>query len=295
MQINLNQLRSFYLAVKNTSVTKAAAQLCVTQPAVTMQIKALENNLGLDLFRKEGKSMELTKAGKALYGYAEKIFHITEEMEYSMQGYVDLSHGTLTIGTTRSFAKYLMPELISLFQERYPSIKVRLGEGSSQEIADAVISYKYDLGIIGNLPLQSKLKIIPYSKDEFYLVSSPQHRFKDMDKVPLKELEKEPIIIRETGSGSRHMVLTFFKSRGINPSVFIETSSVEFIKEYIQKGKGISFLYRPEVEVESKAGLLQIHRIQGGPIILHTDIILPSDVKPSPTVKAFLNIMKDKS
>jgi DNA-binding transcriptional LysR family regulator len=211
-----------------------------------------------------------------------------------MQGYVDLFHGTLTIGTTRSFAKYLMPGLVSRFQERYTSIKVKLGEGSSQEVADAVISYKYDLGVIGNLPLQSKLKIIPYSKEEFCLVSSPQHRFKYMDSVPLKELEKESIIIREGGSGSRHMVLMFLKSRGINPSVFIETGSVEFIKEYIKKDKGISFLYRPEVEVESKAGLLQIHQIRDDPIILHTDIILPSDVEPSPAVKAFLNIIRDK-
>lgn len=292
MQINLNQLRAFYLTVKHKSITKAAGVLFVTQPAVTMQIKTLENYLDIKLFHKYGKNMELSKPGEALFKYAESIFNIVEEMEYVMQGYTEVSQGLLTIGTTRSFAKFLMPKFISKFQENYPAIKIRLGEGSSQEIADAVMSYKYDLGIIGNLPLRSKLKIIPYSKEEFYLVTSPVHRFLKMKQISLKDLEKEPIIIRESGSGSRHMVLSFFKSKGIEPSVLVETGSVEFIKEYVMQGKGVSFLYKPEVELEEKDGLLKTHIIKDGPIILRTDIILPSDVEPSPSVKAFLGLLK---
>jgi len=292
MEMNLNQFRAFYLAVKHKSITVAASRLFVTQPAVSMQIKALEENLGARLFQKYGKDMTLTKPGDTLYGYAERIFRIVEEMEYAMQGYTDLSHGTLTIGTTRSFAKYLMPGLISRFQEIYPSIKVKLGERSSQEIADAVLAYEYDLGIIGNIPPQSRLKIIPYSKEEFYLVTSAQHRFGDKAEISLKEIEKEPIIIREAGSGSRHMVLSFLESRGIKPSVLIETGSVEFIKEYVIKGRGISFLYGPEVESEAREGLLKIHRILGNPIILQTNIVLPSDAEPSPPVQAFLRLIK---
>ena len=184
-----------------------------------------------------------------------------------------------------------MPGLLSRFQEKHPAIKITLGEGSSQDIADAVLSFKYDLGIIGSLPLRDKIKTIPFSKEEFCLVASPQHRLAKSDEISLKTLEKEPIIIREDGSGSRHMALSFFKAQGINPIVIMETGSVEFLKEYVMKGRGITFLYRPEVEVEVAKGLLKILRIKGDPIVLHTNIVLPGDVAPSPAAKAFLQLI----
>ena len=293
MQINLHQLRAFYLTIKHKSITKAASMLFVTQPAVSIQIKTLENFLGTKLAIKYDKAMSLTPPGKTLYSHAEKIFHMVEEMESAMADYTDLSQRVLTIGTTRSFAKYLMPGLLSRFQERYPTVKITLGEGSSQEIADAVLSYKYDLGIIGSVPLRKKMKIIPFSKEEFCLVASPHHRFAKAAEISLKELEKEPIIIREDGSGSRNMALAFFKAKGIKPSVIMETGSVEFIKEYVMKGRGITFLYRPEIEVEATKGLLKILKVEGDPIVLNTDIVLPGDVVPSPAAKAFLRLIRE--
>jgi DNA-binding transcriptional LysR family regulator len=293
IHINLHQLRAFYLTVKHKSITKAASILCVTQPAVSIQIKTLENFLGTKLAIKYDKIMSLTPPGKTLYHHAEKIFDLVEKMESAMVGYSDLTQGTLTIGTTRSFAKYLMPGLLSRFQEKHPAIKITLGEGSSQDIADAVSANKYDLGIIGRIPLRNKMKLIPFSKEEFCLVASPQHQLAKVDKLSLKTLEKEPIIIREDGSGSRHMALSFFKTKGINPSVIMETGSVEFLKEYVMKGRGITFLYRPEVEVEVAKGLLKILRIEGDPIVLHTDIVLPGDVAPSPATKAFLQLVTE--
>jgi DNA-binding transcriptional LysR family regulator len=293
LHINLHQLRAFYLTVKHKSITKAAGILCVTQPAVSIQIKTLENFLGTKLAVKYDQSMSLTAPGKTLYRHAEKIFHLVEKMESAMAGYSNLTHGTLTIGTTRSFAKYLMPGLLSRFQEKHPTIKITLGEGSSQDIADAVLSYKYDLGIIGSLPLRDKMKTIPFSKEEFCLVASPQHPLAKAAEISLIELEKEPIIIREDGSGSRHMALSFFESKGINPPVIMETGSVEFIKEYVMKGRGITFLYRPEIEVEAAKGLVKILKIEGDPIELNTDIVLPADAAPSPAVKAFLELIKE--
>ena len=185
MQINLNQLRAFYLAAKEKSVTKAAEMLHITQPAVTMQIKAFEKNLDFKLFRKYGKELQLTDAGKVLLGYAERIFQVVEELEYVLRRYGDLNRGSLTIGTTRSFARHLMPGLLSRFQERFPTVKVSLKVGSSQEIADGLMDFKYDLGIIGRLPHLSRLKVIPYTREEFCLVTSPNHRFVQKKKVSL--------------------------------------------------------------------------------------------------------------
>jgi len=295
MRINLNQLRAFFLAARERSITKAAESLYVTQPAVTMQIKSLEQDLEVKLFRKYGKSLELTGAGNALFGYAEKIFEIVEEMEYVLKGHATSAHGSLTIGTTRSFARHLMPGLLSRFQKRFPKVKVILKVGSSQEVADGVLDFTYDVGTIGRLPYKSRLNVIPYSKEEFSLVVSPQHRFAKCEAVSLGELENEPIIIRENGSGSRYAILSLLSSHGVNPSVLLEAGSVEFIKEYIMKGQGISFLYRPEIRLEATLGLLKPVPLKEGPIFVQTDTIFPRGADLSPPVKAFLQLIEEEA
>jgi DNA-binding transcriptional LysR family regulator len=294
MHLNLNQLRAFYLAAKEKNITKAAETLFVTQPAVTMQIKSLEASLSLKLLRRRGKNIELTDAGKVLFGYAQRIFEIAEEMEHVMKGYSDVGQGSLTIGTTRSFARHLMPGLLSRFQERFPGVRVYLRVGSSQEITEGVLEYKYDLGIIGRIPFPSKLRIIPYSKEEFCLVTHPKHRFAGRKKVSVKELKNEPIIIRESGSGSRHAILSFLDAYDVTPSVLVEASSVEFIKEYIMKSRGVSLLYRPEVQLETNLGLLVSVDLEEGPILINTDIVFPDEVELSPSTRAFLSMIESR-
>jgi DNA-binding transcriptional LysR family regulator len=289
-QINLNQLRAFFLTVRERSMTKAAEALFVTQPAVTMQIKALEESLGLKLLKKRGKLLELTDAGTLLFGYAERMFHVVDEMEHVLSRYSDMSGGSLIIGTTRSFARHLMPGLLSRFQEQFPGVKVSLEVGSSQEIADDLREFRYDLGIIGKLSYGNTLRVIDYSREEFCLVTSPEHRFAAEKTVSLEQLKNEPIIIREEGSGSRYAILSLLREHGIIPSVLIEAGSVQFIKEYVMKGRGISFLYVPEVELEVKMGLLRSLRIKEGPILVQTVIAFPRNVELSLPAREFLRL-----
>lgn len=291
MQINLNHLRIFYYAAKERNLTKAAEALFVTQPAVTMQIKALEQHLETGLFRKRGKFLELTQDGSTLYKYAEKVFGVVDEMEHAFKGLASLTQGALIIGTTRSFARHLMPRLLSRYQEEFPGIKISLEVGSSSEIAEGVATFKYDLGIIGPIPLPRKVKAIPYTPEEFCLVVSPDHRFAKRGVVSCRELQNEPIIIREPGSGSRHFMLSFMASHGVNPSVLVEAGSVEFIKEYVIQGRGISFLYKPEVQLEAKMGLLKTLELVEGPIFIRTEIIVPDGVTLSPPSRAFLDLV----
>ena len=289
-QINLNQLRAFFLTVREKSMTKAAEALFVTQPAVTMQIKALEESLGVKLLKKRGKLLELTDAGNLLFGYAERVFQVVDEMEHVLRRYSDMSGGSLIIGTTRSFARHLMPGLLSRFQEQFPTVKVSLEVGSSQEIADDLREFRYDLAIIGKLSYGNTLRVIDYSREEFCLVTSPTHRFAAEKTISLKQLKNEPIIIREEGSGSRYAILSLLREHGIIPSVLIEAGSVQFIKEYVMKGRGISFLYVPEVELEVKMGLLRSLRIEEGPILVQTVIVFPRNVELSLPAREFLRL-----
>ena len=280
---------------KEGNVTRAAEKLFVTQPAVTMQVRSLEEMLQVKLFNRIGKKIELTSMGAELFVYAQKIFEIVEELEYFLDSHKELREGSLTIGTTRSFARHLMPGLLSRFQENFPGIRVYLKEGSSQEIADGLLEFKYDLGIIGEFRSRGKLKILPYSKEEFCLVVSPKHRFASRETVSIKELAGEPIIIREEGSGSRKAILSLLKEHGIEPSVLVEAGSVEFIKEYVIKGRGVSFLYRPEVELEARMGLLIPLDIEEGPIFVQTYLVFPRDMELSLSAKAFLSLIESKS
>lgn len=291
MQNNLNQLRAFFLTAREKNLTRAAETLCITQPAVSMQIKTLEQTLGLKLIQKCGKDFHLTEVGDVLYGYTKKIFKIINEMEYTLKSYTELAQGSLRLGTTRTFARYFMPDLISRFQELFPKVKVFLKEGNSQEMIDDILSYKYNLGLIGRLPYDKKLKSIPYVRAEFWLIMHPRHRFAKKKEISLQELQDEPIIIREKGSGARHMVLSLFQSHSINPSVLIEAGSVEFIKEYVMQGEGISFLYKSEVEREIKMGQLTCLKIKEGPIFLQTDFIFLKDIDLSPPSEAFLRLI----
>jgi DNA-binding transcriptional LysR family regulator len=295
MQTNLNQLRAFFLAAREKNLTRAAETLCITQPAVTMQIRSMEHNLGMKLIRRCGKDFQLTEAGDVLYGYAERIFGIVGEMEYSLKSYRELAQGSLKLGTTHSFARYFMPDLISRFQELFPKVKVLLKEGNSQEIAEGVLSFRYDLGLIGRLPYDKKLKAIPYIKPEFWLVSPPGHRFANKKEISLQDLHNEPIIIQEKGSGARYAILSLLRSHGVTPSVLVEAGSVEFIKEYVMQGEGISFLYKAEVEREVKGGLLVVLKIKEGPILLQTDIVFPRDIELGPPAQAFLRLMEEIS
>jgi len=294
MRINLNQLRAFFIAAKEKSITKAAESLYVTQPAVTMQIKSLERDLEIKLFRKYGKSIALTVAGNVLFDYAEKIFEIVEEMEYVLKGHADSTHGALSIGTTRSFARYLMPGLLSRFQKRFPKVKIILKEGSSQEIADGVQDFIYDVGVICRLPYKARLEVIPYRKEEFCLVVSAQHKFSKCEVISLKELKNEPIIIRENGSGSRYAILSLLSSHGVTPKVLLESASIEFIKEYVIKGQGISFLYKPEIMLEVNRGILKPVHVKEGPIFVQTDTVFHRDVDLSPPVKAFIQLIEEE-
>ncbi len=152
MHINLNQFSAFYLAAREKSITKTAEALHVTQPAVAMQIKSLQKNLGIPFFKKNGNEYPLTEAGKNLFSYADRICLIFGKSEYTLKSREDFKREALTIGTTKDFARHIIPELLLRFQQRFPSMGVSLKVGCSPDIAEGLMAFKYDRGIIGRLP-----------------------------------------------------------------------------------------------------------------------------------------------
>ena len=291
--MNLKQLEAFYLVVKRKSFTRAAEDLNVTQPAVTIQVKSLEKSLNLRLIQQVGKKMQLTEAGELLQQYAEKIFDLVSDADEKMRDFKKLMRGTLRIGTTKNYARYIMPSLLSEFQRRFPRIKVILDEGNSEDMAKSVLEKKNELALISQLNLDRKIKSIFFSTVEFVLVASPEHRFSQRKSISLRELNGEPVILREKGSGSRTAILRKFQEYGIWPSVIIEASSLDFIVGYVKQNKGVSFMFKPDIKEELEKGTLKVITIEEGNIVFFTDIIYHSEKSLSPPSQAFLKMVNE--
>jgi len=291
--LNLKQLEAFYLVVKTGSYTKAADELNVTQPAVTMQVKSLERSLNLKLIEQLGKKIQLSEAGELLYQYAGKIFDLVDEASEKMGDFKKLMRGTLKIGTTKNYARYIMPSLLSEFQRRFPRTKVILDEGNSEDMARSVLEMKNELALISQLNLDRRIKTLFFSTVEFVLVASPEHRFSQRKSVSLRELNGEPVILREKGSGSRSAILRKFQEYGIWPSVIIEASSLDFIVGYVKHNKGVSFMFEPDIKEELEKGALRVIPIEEGNIIFFTDLIYDGEKSLSPPAQAFTKMVQE--
>jgi DNA-binding transcriptional LysR family regulator len=289
--LNLRQLEGFYLVAKRKNFTRAAEELNVTQPAVTNQVKFLEKSLNLKLIQQVGKRIQLTEAGELVYQYAEKIFSLVSDADEKIRDFKKLMRGTLQIGTTKHYARYIMPYLLSEFQGRYPRVKVILDEGNSEDMARSVLEMKNELALISEISLDRKIKSTFFATVEFVLVASSEHRFSKRKSISLRELNNEPLILREKGSALRDAILRKFHEYGIWLSVIIEASSLDFIMDYVKQNKGISFMIEPDIKKELEEGILKIIPIDEGNITLFTDFIYHNEKALSPPAEAFLKMV----
>jgi DNA-binding transcriptional LysR family regulator len=289
--LSLNQLRAFYFATKCGSISKAAERLFISQPAVSMQIKALEQRYNVTLFAGKGRNRELTEFGKKLFTISERIFGLIEEADELLHPDLTVSSHILKIGSTKTLVRYLLARYISRFQEAFPNIQIQIDEGSSGEMVQSVLENRNDLVIAGRVPYDRKLKVIPFIQDEVLLLAAPGHRLCERDGVTVEDLRGENLILREKGSGVRMLIEKIFAATGVVPSTFIETGNVDFIKELVAIGKGITMLARMGVDQDMGKGLLKAIPLRDGPFILDIDIVLHRERKLSRADEAFLNVL----
>lgn len=292
--MNINQLRILYISGKLQSFSAAAEELLITQPAVTMQIRELESYYNLKLFHRHGKRVELTEAGRVLYRYAKRIFDLAAQAERTVWELKDLEAGILKIGTTKTYAKHLMPSLISSFQESHPGVHVILSEGSSAEIAKSLMVHKNELGMIARSKYPPQLKVLSFRREELVLILGRHHPLIRLRKISLKDLAREPLILREKGSGSRDLILEKYRDAHIKPSILTEASNVDFIKELVETGNGISFVVKSAVQEELKRGTLKSRVLSDGALTLNVDIVYLKNRNLSPSAQAFLDLLQSR-
>ena len=290
--INLNQLRVFYEAARCGSFTSAARKLCITQPAVTAQIKTFEDQCNLKLFKKKGRSLYLSDEGSALYEYTRRIFEYEKEVEDVIEEMRKLKRGILRLGTSKAYARYFMPFLISSFHEAFPHIKVHLDEGSSLDIIHSLLDLKNEVAVIARVEENPNLTFLPFKRDQLMLILAPTHGLARKKSVSVEELVNEPMIMKETGSGTRKQVNELFSRKNLTPNVLMETSNTEFIKQLVQRGEGISFLVEEAVATEIREKRLATVPVTGEKPFLDVSIAYLKDQHLSHPARAYVEMLK---
>jgi len=288
---SLNSLIVFYEVVQLKSFSKAAEVLCLTQPGVSNHIAQLEVQAGRPLLKREKGAIELTPEGKAIFKYAERIVKITEELEKRIKMMHEEVKPHLNVGTTPTYSKAIMPELLGSFQKAFPQVMIKLDTGSSEEMEKTLLSGHNDIVIVANPTLSKKLRAIPFLKEELVLITPKDHILAKKESISLREVKDYPLILREEGSATRKVVLSALKFMGIIPSVLIEVKSTDFIKEWVSKGKGISVLIRRSILDDEKRQLKIIPLVP--PLLLEISILFLKSMKYNVWVQKFIDHMRN--
>jgi DNA-binding transcriptional LysR family regulator len=289
--LNLNQFRVFYYAAKNLSFTVAANELCITQPAVTAQIKSFEEFCSLKLFKKKGRQIYLTDQGKSLYAYAVKIFQYEKEIEHVIDDMRELKRGILCLGTTKAYARYFMPLMITTFHKSFPNIKIQLNEGSSLEMIFSLLDFKIEVAVIARAEDHPQVNFLPFSREEMAVILTRNHALAKKKAVSFSDLAAVPFIMKEKGSGTRKLVEELFAAEQCTPDILMETSNTEFIKQLVQRGEGASFVVKEAVALELKEKKLISVPLKGPKVYLDVSIAYLKDQVLSPPARAFVETL----
>jgi DNA-binding transcriptional LysR family regulator len=293
LNIPLNSFLVFHEVAKFRSFSRAAEELFVSQPAVSKQIKELEQKIGMGLIRRGRGGFDLTEAGEMLFKHTHKICNHLLEIGSVLDNLKKDHHGVLKIGTTESYSKCLMPKLLSGFQTSHPSIKITLEVGNSEEIEKSLLNYKNDLGLIGLVKASSRFESVPFLKEELFLIVSPNHLLGKRKSVSLKEIERHPFIIRAKGSTTRRILFQAFEEFNIHPSLLIEAGSSEFIKEWVAEGKGVSIIVKRLGEDEEKRGMIKVIPLQEK-LYLEVAVLYLREERANPAINDFIRYMESK-
>ena len=288
---SLNSLVVFYEVVQLKSFSKAAEALCLTQPGVSNHISQLEVQAGRPLLKRVKGTIELTPEGKVIFKYAEKIVKITEELEKRIKNFHEEVKPHINVGTTPTYSKAIMPELLESFQKTFPQVVIKLDTGSSEEMEKTLLSGHNDIVIVANPTLSKKLHAIPFLKEELVLITPKDHILSEKESISLREIKDYPLILREEGSATRKVVLSALKSMRITPSVLMEVKSTDFIKEWVAKGKGISVLIKRSILEDEKRHLKIIPLAP--PLLLEISILFLKSMKYNIWVQKFTEHVRD--
>lgn len=286
MHLTLRQLQCFAAVARNRSFTRAAEELHLTQPAVSMQVRQLEQQTGVTVTEQLGKQIHLTEAGEEVYRYARSILQQVAEMDDVLTRLKGLAGGRLKIAAISS-ANYFAPKLLGVFLQRFPEVNVSINVTNQTAVLRQVTENEVDMAIMGQPPKDSNLDAIPFMENPLVVVAPPGHRLAGREKIPLRELEKETFLTRESGSGTRGAMQRFFRQHKLKLKTGMEMGSLSAIKQSVQAELGLGLVPRGAIEVELMLGNLVELDLKELPIVRHWHVVLHKGKRLSASADAF--------
>lgn len=266
LHLTLRQLRVFEAVARHLSFSRAAEELHLTQPAVSMQIKQLEDNIGLPLFEQLGKKIYLTDAGRELFQYSRSIAQQLKEMEEVLDQLKGLDRGRLIISVV-STAKYFVPKLLARFQKIHPKVAVSIYVANREHVLKHLADNEVDLAIMGRPPQSMDLHAESIMDNPLVCIAAPDHPLSKLKRIPLARLEQESFLVREPGSGTRHAMERFFTEHSLKLTRGMEMDTNEAIKAVVGAGMGLSVISLHTCELEVETGRLVVLNVDHFPIV----------------------------
>lgn len=289
----LRQLQIFEASVRLGSFSRAAEELFVTQPTVSMQIKKLADALGLPLFEQIGRNVRPTEVGRELYESCRRIFENLANLEMKVSELKGMKRGRLRLGVVTT-AKYFVPEVLGEFCRMYPGIDVALKVSNRDRIIERLNAYEDDLYIMGQAPDDvMDLESYPFAPNPLVLLAPRDHPLVNEKNIPLSRIAEEPLILREPGSGIRDATLRLFERQGLQPKVRMELGSNEAIKHAVVGGLGIAVLSLHTLSLEGPDGPVALLDVEDFPIMRQWHLVYPKGKELSLVAEAFLEFSLD--
>ena len=293
-QSTLHQLKVFETVARLTSITRAAEELSLTQPTVSMQIKQLTQNIGVPLFEQIGKKLYLTQAGQELVITCREIFNELARFEMKIGDFQGMKQGKLRLATITT-TKYFMPRAIAPFCQLYPGVDVALEITNHERVLERLNENLDDLYFISKVPDRLDVALHPFLENPLVVIAPKNHPLAQEKNIPITRLHNEQFIMRERGSGTRAAVEQLFAKHGVSVKVRLELGGNEAIKQAIGVGLGISVLSQHTFTPEAAMSGLTILDVQHFPIERHWYVVYPADKQLSILASTFFDFLQKES
>jgi DNA-binding transcriptional LysR family regulator len=271
---------------RHRSFTHAARELRVTQPAVSMQVKALEGLAGLPLLERVGREVALTEAGQALLVHARAVLRSIDDAQDALAGLRGLAAGRVSIAVV-STAKYFAPKLLARFSAAHPGVELRLAVANREAVLQRLVDNEVDLAIMGTPPRHLETTAFAFARHPLVVVAAPDHPLARVRRLPVKALDGQAFLVREPGSGTRAAMERYFRAHRIRPGATTEMASNETIKQAVMAGMGLAFISRHAIGLELLARQLTVLDVEGLPVVRSWNVVHRTGKVLSPAAAAF--------
>ena len=290
-----HKLRVFCAVAETKSFSKASELIHLTQPAVSLQVQAMEELYETRLFDRSGNAINLTPAGEILYKRAKEILALYAEAQKNISEITGAIKGSLSIGASSTIGNYLLPQIISAFKKKVPQVNISLVVSNTKTITEKLNAGEIDIALVEGDVSKQRFTVETLLSDELVVIMSPAHPWAERRNIPGIEMTKEPLIMREEGSGTRQIILKHLEDHGIkldNLKITLVLGSTEAIKSAVEEGMGVSILSAWAVRQAIKHGTLKATTFKDVKFHRNFSIISPKRNYCTHTAKEFLNFLK---